>query len=193
MVVSSTISEAVTAQATASVSPTTGAVGTIFVVTGAGFQPNTSFTVDILYGPLASVENIVVTTSSTGTILFDIQYNNIYEAGQYQILFPISDNVPDIVYTQTINAIVTVTPTSGSAGTTFVVNGSGLPYSRSYTCDLLFGPSLISLGTVSFTTTATGTMVFSIPYNTTYGAGKYYILFPAMGSYLIPDLIYTQT
>jgi len=92
----------------------------------------------------------------------------------------------------TIPVLVTITPTSGGAGTTFTVNGSGFPISVNVGGIILYGPNLTFVETINGFTLPDGTFIIGIPYNTTYGPGTYYVLFTQTFG-VIPDLIYTQT
>lgn len=112
--------------------PTSGIAGTVFSFAGTGLTPGAVYNVQLLAAPLAGPGGAITTTTANaaGNVAFTVNTAG-FPAGAYTLGLNTTDNITTRVRASiTVTAggvapMLSVSPTSGTAGTPFTVTGSG--------------------------------------------------------------------
>lgn len=142
---------------TITLSPTSGGRSTVVTVTGAGYRASTG--VDITYGSVTLASG---TSDASGNISIAATVSSTAVRGAGSVVATDGSGTASAVATFTVTSSLTLTPTSGLAGSTVVLSGSNWPASTAVMVGFAGAAAtqagLTTVGSGNATTNANGTM-----------------------------------
>jgi hypothetical protein len=147
--------------------PTSGGVGTIVIVSGTGFPVNSGVTISY-DGAQRQTTPATVTADSTGA--FSATFSVPSSAtGAHTVVATSGAVSANATFTVTPAASITLSPASGATGATVTVTGSN--FGASSTVRITFDGSTVTTNPATVTTTSTGTFsaTFAVPASSAIG------------------------
>ena len=157
----------VTTLAEITLSPTGGQAGTTVAVSGTKFAANTRITIKFDSNTVTTNPS-TITSSSSGSFSATFTVPSSASLGSHTIT--VTDGTNTVSATFNVGAAITLSPTSGAAGTTITVLGSGFGANRQIT--IKFDSNTVTTNPSTITTSSSGTFSasFAIPAGTTTGS-----------------------
>ena len=183
-------------------STASGPAGTVFVVTGAGFEPNEIYTLFVKDTPGHNVASLLAQTDGHGA--FTARINSAeYAVDRYRVVVvtrhqdtPLATaafTVVDTRGTAFVAPVVTVTPTTGPPGTVFAIAGTGFEPNTTYTLQSVDASGNKTAEDLPVTTEADGSFDATLTTVVTSPPGMRTVRVVTLAGTVVATAVYTVT